>query len=197
MPMNKKPAAAVRLQDAKCRLRPLREEDQECTLAWRNDPELIDQVLGYRMPVTQVMERTWFTSALQDDHQRAFFGIEPAKKNLLVGLAYLSRIAWIDRTCWLSIVIGDPAWRGKGLGRSAVKLLMDYAFATLGMRKISLEVLASNEGAVALYLSLGFTVEGRLSQQVLRQGKLQDVLMMGAFASVPAARPARRAIRAR
>lgn len=48
-----------------------------------------------------------------------------------------------------------PAARGRGLGKSLMAELMQYA-ANLGVRYLTLEVRQSNEVAIAMYRGLGF-----------------------------------------
>jgi ribosomal protein S18 acetylase RimI-like enzyme len=63
-----------------------------------------------------------------------------------------------------------PAYRGQGLGRRLLEETLACAFAK-GLRRIELEVFASNLPAVRLYVRAGFLTEGRkrrLSLETLR-----------------------------
>jgi RimJ/RimL family protein N-acetyltransferase len=59
-----------------------------------------------------------------------------------------------------------------------VRLVVNYAFNQLGLRRIYLEVLADNASAIRLYEKCGFKVEGTLRRHVFKDGKLKDVLIM-------------------
>lgn len=52
-----------------------------------------------------------------------------------------------------------PSWRGKGVGRALMEALMAAA-QLAGAQRMTLEVRASNEVALAMYKSLGFTEAG-------------------------------------
>jgi len=75
----------------------------------------------------------------------------------------------------------DPLQQGKGLATRASKLLLDYAFLTLNLRKVYLIVLTSNEKAIHIYEKLGFQTEGVLKKHFYVNGKYEDGLMMGIF----------------
>lgn len=67
--------------------------------------------------------------------------------------------------------------RGRGIG----SLLLHAVIARtreLGLEKIELGVYASNEPAIRLYRSVGFTEEGTLRRARLLDGKYDDILMM-------------------
>lgn len=61
-------------------------------------------------------------------------------------------------------------WQGGGLGRAMIEILIRWAEGVATLERLELHVVTANEPAIALYQSLGFTVEG------LRKGavKYQD-----------------------
>ena len=74
----------------------------------------------------------------------------------------------VARVCW-----------GCGLGRRLMELLLEWAPRTGVVRKINLVVRADNARAIALYESLGFQVEGRITREILIDGVFHDSLYMG------------------
>jgi RimJ/RimL family protein N-acetyltransferase len=84
-----------------------------------------------------------------------------------------------DRTCELGITIGDKAYWGRGYGRDAVRLLVDYAFRLRNYRKVWLRVWGNNERAIRSYLACGFVEEGRLRRHVWSAGEYVDLVYMG------------------
>jgi RimJ/RimL family protein N-acetyltransferase len=167
----------------KVRLRPIRKADAERSIAWRNDPEVRENTLGYRFPVTEEMEAKWYESALKDqDKTRVVFAIEALADDALIGIIQLNRIDWIARLAYLGITIGERAYHGQGFGTDATKVLLRYAFDGLNLRKVCLEVVSYNTRAMKLYRALGFTEEGRLRDQVCLDGAYHDVALMALFA---------------
>lgn len=169
-------------QGTKILLRPLQRKDAEATILWRNNPSIREMVLGYRFPITEVMEEKWYESALNDQSRtRVIFAMEELAKHELIGLIHLTQIDWISRTCHFGITIGDSKNHGKGYAKEGMQLLLNYAFQVLNLRKINLEVIEKNEAAIHLYRKMGFQEEGRLRKQVIVQGEYYDVLQMGLF----------------
>ena len=64
----------------------------------------------------------------------------------------------------------------KGLGSQAVKLVCDYAFQDLGVRRITLDVLSTNERAIRAYLKAGFTKYS----EVIESGSVFDLMELQA-----------------
>lgn len=70
-------------------------------------------------------------------------------------------------------------WRGRGAGSALLRAAIDRACAQ-GLHKLSLEVFAHNEAAIALYRKCGFIEEGRRPRQFRRaSGELWDSVVMG------------------
>jgi RimJ/RimL family protein N-acetyltransferase len=84
------------------------------------------------------------------------------------------------RACHLGISIRRDKW-GQGYGQDAVRTLVEYAFTYLNFRKVSLEVLADDERAVAVYSKAGFREEGRFREHNWHDGAYRDVLRMAVF----------------
>jgi RimJ/RimL family protein N-acetyltransferase len=73
-----------------------------------------------------------------------------------VGHVQLMDIDYAKSSCVLGKVLIFPAHRGKGFGRSIVRLAVEEAFAGLGLREVTLLVFDFNDAAIATYRSLGF-----------------------------------------
>jgi ribosomal protein S18 acetylase RimI-like enzyme len=70
-----------------------------------------------------------------------------------------------------------PDCRGIGLGTALLTRALEWA-RSVGIRKVRLEVFASNVPAVSLYRKMGFEEEGRLHQEFLIDGNLVDGVLM-------------------
>jgi len=71
-----------------------------------------------------------------------------------------------------------PEVRGQGIGRALVEAAVTAARAE-GARRIWLRVLGTNAGAQRVYAAAGFTVEGVLPGEFLREGRYVDDVIMG------------------
>jgi RimJ/RimL family protein N-acetyltransferase len=165
-------------------LRPLRAADQASSVRWRNDPEIRDNVLGYRFPITEAMEADWVDAVLKDQSRtRIVLAIEDKADSACVGFVYLNNIDWFARNAEFGILIGERSRHGKGLAREALCLVAGYAFETLNLHKLYLRVVAFNKRALALYRAFGFVEEGVQRQQAFLRGRYYDVVLMGLIPS--------------
>ena len=71
-----------------------------------------------------------------------------------------------------------PSFRGQGLGRRLVREALSQVFAK-NIRRVELEVFASNKIAVGLYEREGFVIEGRKRRARFLDGAEDDILVMG------------------
>lgn len=69
-------------------------------------------------------------------------------------------------------------WQGKGVGGALMRAVLDLADNWLGLIRVELKVVHDNARAIGLYEKFGFEHEGRMRQEQLRAGKLEDVLVM-------------------
>jgi diamine N-acetyltransferase len=161
-------------------LRPLRAADRTTSVRWRNDPDIRDNVLGYRFPVTEAMEADWVNAVLKDQSRtRVVLAIEDKTDGALAGFVYLNNIDWFARNAEFGILIGARNRHGKGLAKDALCLMAGYAFETLNLHKLYLRVVAFNKRALALYRAFGFVEEGIQRQQAFLRGRYHDVVLMG------------------
>ena len=71
----------------------------------------------------------------------------------------------------------DPAHRRRGIGRELIEAAVREASAR-GARRLTLRVLAPNQGARALYERCGFSVEGVLREEFRLDGRYVDDVLM-------------------
>jgi len=141
------------LKTSSCVLRPLAARDLPLTLGWRNTPEIR---CCFRTPDTIQMDghKAWFNEYLtrSDDHM---FIIE--SEGTPVGQIGLYHIA-DDRTDaeFGRLMIGDRKSQGRGIAKAASTMILEYAFESLGLDRLFLEVRAANEKAIRLYHRIGF-----------------------------------------
>jgi RimJ/RimL family protein N-acetyltransferase len=161
-------------------LRPLRATDRATSVRWRNDPDIRDNVLGYRFPVTEEMEAHWVDAVLKDQSRsRVVLAIEDKVDEAFVGFVYLNNIDWFARNAEFGMLIGERSRQGRGLAKDALALVAEYAFATLDLKRLYLRVVAFNKRALRLYRSFGFVEEGVQRQHAFVRGRCYDVVLMG------------------
>jgi ribosomal protein S18 acetylase RimI-like enzyme len=92
-------------------------------------------------------------------------------------VAVVPGVGWTSHVGELRLVV-DPTRRRTGLGRELARRGLLEAI-DLGLTKITVEVMAPNEGAMAMFTGLGFTPEALLQGQVRDgTGALQDLVIL-------------------
>ena len=84
-----------------------------------------------------------------------------------------------NRSCTLGMGITKLAYRGRGYGKQAVGLLLDYGFNQMGLDRISASTLEHNIAGQKSLEKLGFVLEGRERQAVYLFGRRYDRLKYG------------------
>jgi RimJ/RimL family protein N-acetyltransferase len=163
------------------RLRPFRRADLPTVITWRRDPELRHGALWSDAAFGPREARRWLR-AVSDSApaSRITLAIELRDSARLVGLTNLTRIDRRGGTAYFGIVIGEKDCWGRGVARESLRLMLGRA-ASLGLRKVLLEVAADNPRAVELYTRAGFQIEGVLRRQLARPDGFVDVLLMAVF----------------
>ena len=168
------------LQNDVVALRPLEESDLPTTVVWRNDPEIRDQVLSFRFPVSHVMEAKFIERAITGSGtDQCVAGIVDRLDNALCGLVYLRDIDWVSRNACFGMMIGRQDRQRRGLGRGALRLMLHHAFNVLNLERVYLYVVEYNQPARRLYETTGFVYEGALRKHVALDGRYYDLLPMG------------------
>ncbi len=84
----------------------------------------------------------------------------------------------VRHTATLGITVAKE-WRGQGVGRRLIEHAIDWARRSHVITRIELHVFARNTGAIHLYESCGFVLEGVRRQAIHRDGEYIDDLVMG------------------
>lgn len=162
-------------------LRPLKINDWENTLRWRNNITIKEMAMMHPFPITEIVEKEWYNAILKSTSDKTIYFAVANKNDAPIGFITLNKINYTHKNCYLGIVIGDREEQGKGYGKEAIELITAYAFKTLNLNKITVEVVEINKHALMLYKKLGFTEEGRLKQHYYTGGVYLDVIIMSLF----------------
>ena len=171
------------LTSARLLLRATRRDDLPVLNAFNNDLA-VELAGGGDPPMPQSLERleAEFNSQIAGGGRNGMgFVIEADGK--CIGQCALFGVDGVARTAELGITIGDKDYWGRGYGREAVALLVDYGFRHHNLHRIHLKVHAANERAHRCYRACGFVEEGRLRNHVWSNGAYDDLMVMGILRS--------------
>jgi RimJ/RimL family protein N-acetyltransferase len=107
------------------------------------------------------------------------FAIRTQDTNKIIGVIGLFDIMWANGVATFFIGIGDQSYVGKGIGKEAMGLLLDFGFNELNLHRIQLNVIEYNEKAIRAYERSGFVKEGTHRELVHRDGKRYDLYLYG------------------
>jgi RimJ/RimL family protein N-acetyltransferase len=120
--------------------------------------------------------REWYGSR-KDQPDRLDLAIADTATSRFIGEVVFNEWSAADNSCNFRIMMG-PGSRGRGLGTEAIRLFIGYGFEQLGLRRISLDVLAFNPRARRAYEKTGFVTEGVLREQHRWRDEWIDNILM-------------------
>lgn len=100
-----------------------------------------------------------WTQAQRKDGALACFVVLPIGAAQPVGLVQIWRVTPDFRTAEWGIVLGE-SWWGRGVGRAAARLLIGFAFETLGVQRLESRVASANARGRRLMARLGAICQG-------------------------------------
>jgi diamine N-acetyltransferase len=143
------------------RLRKLEPSDLPFLYQWENDASVWADGSNHN-PLSQQDLRTYIESTTGDiyrDGQLRLIIEERSTLNLqpsTLGCIDLFDFDPRNRRAALGMYIA-PEYRGKGVGKEALRLLEDYAFGHLNMRVLYAVIATKNTACTALYRNAGYT----------------------------------------
>jgi RimJ/RimL family protein N-acetyltransferase len=164
------------LKSDRLMLRPMKREDIPRQHQFDQDLDLYG--LDCAVPRVSPLQtaEAYFESRTNADPNWTPFAIEADGK--YIGSCSLAGLQDRHGNLELGIGIGDREYWGRGYGREAIRLLLDFAFRYLGARRISLTTHARNERAIRCYLACGFVEDGRPRKATWIEGEYVDLVEM-------------------
>lgn len=165
----------------KVRLRAYKKEDITLRLSYINNPEIERfLVADIPYPISLNEEQKWFESisAFNDTYK---FAIETLEDNQFIGGCSINAVDWKNSVVTVGIFIGNINFWGKGYGTDAMKVLLRFIFENMNINKVKLKVFSFNERAIKSYKKCGFKVEGTLKDEIFKEGKYYDEILMAVF----------------
>lgn len=170
------PSGGFELRTARLRLRAMADEDLPAFVAYRRDPE----VARYQ---------SWDDTFSSEDAQALFAG----KRGIAIGTPGAWTQVAIEEAasgtllgdCALHVKADDPrqaeigftlarGHQGKGYAAEAVAAVLEYAFGTLGLHRVTAVTDARNAAAARLLQRVGMRREGHYLQNVWFKGEWGD-----------------------
>jgi len=161
------------------RLRATEPTDLPNMVRWMNDPDVIENLLIYT-PLSSVEEQNWYDNMIKGPKEEHVYIIEILEKDewIPIGSTGFHSVDMKSRGAEIGISIGEKKYWNHGYGRDAMRLMLRHAFNDLNLNRVYLYVFETNERAKKAYLAAGFVEEGRLRQDIYKNGRYLDTFIM-------------------
>ena len=151
----------------------------ENALRWMNDPE-VTAMLKFNLGASRRQEEAFFDrieSSGDDDFTWAI--LDESEHH--VGFIGLHKIEWRNRSATGGLVLGERSAWGRGYASDAVYVRTRFAFAQLGLHRVSGRTF--NPAMKRVYEKAGYKHEGTARQVYWRDGAWHDVELYGILES--------------
>lgn len=158
-------------------LRALEPEDLEFLYQLENNPE-IWEISNTVTPYSKHVLKLYLENAHRDiyDVKQLRLCICDAAGRA-VGLIDLFDFDPKNHRAGLGIVVLEEKKRNKGVGAEAIKLVMEYAFATLELRQLFANVIEDNQASIHLFKKLGFQEVGIKKDWIFGNGNYKNEIL--------------------
>ena len=154
-------------------LRPHQEEDLPLYQRWINDQE-ITKYLSVTWPIQAADQQTWFKQASADSVNDLSVAIWTTKGTpRLIGNTAI-RIDPAKQSAETGTLIGSKTDHGQGFATDAKMLLLEYAFLTRAVRKVTSNILAPNGASQKYAQKCGYRHMATIEKEHFREGKWID-----------------------
>ena len=164
-------------------LRDPQESDADGMLEWMHDPETKK---WFRFPMekqTRADVLSFIEMARKTDKGSQGSSIHLAvtnEKDEYLGTISLKNIDYKSKNAEYAISVRQCT-KGTGAAYKATKQILDYAFGTLALEKVYLNVLKENNRAIAFYKKVGFKLEGESRKALFFNDQFHDLYWFGAL----------------
>jgi diamine N-acetyltransferase len=160
--------------------------DLQQRVAWFNDPSVSSQMM-LRTPLSLADTEQWFHRTVLNtqridfaftQHRSREVSSGDAADDEVVAMGGLTNISPEHRHAELYIVT-RPGFTGRGIGEQALRSICRHGFVELGLNRIYLYTMGTNQRARRLYERLGFVHEGVLRRHAFHGGRFVDRHIQG------------------
>lgn len=163
------------LQGTSIYLRALEPEDLAFLYAIEND-ESIWEVSNTITPYSRFLIRQYLENAQQDIFEAKQLRLAICIKGTeeAIGLIDLFDFDPVNRRAGIGIVIKNEIQRGKGYGKEALELLLNFSFYHLQLHQVYANIGIDNSSSIALFTTFGFQKIGIKKDWICRNGQYHD-----------------------
>jgi RimJ/RimL family protein N-acetyltransferase len=177
------PSADHEITTQRLALRLVREEDLPSLLEMNAD-DAVTRYLPYESWRGMEDAREWLGRAVARlaAGEAWQFVIVQRASGRVIGSCLLFHFDLPNGLAELGYLLGREHW-GAGYMREAAAALIDFAFGTVGLRRLEAQIDPRNEASARLLERVGFIKEGHLRQRWVSKGEISDSGLYGLLRS--------------
>lgn len=139
------------------------------------DPE-VARLTGCKASFTHDEVVNFFLHCIEDEDRYDFLIIAPDGR--IIGESVINEIDWRAKRANFRICLFHLGERDQGIGFWAVKATQNFAFETLHLHRLELNVFSFNPRAMRVYQKAGFKCEGILRDAIWDGEQYADDILM-------------------
>jgi diamine N-acetyltransferase len=163
------------LVDGEITLRPISKVDTEFIVDSRNSLNIFDNLCS-DLPTYDFKHEQWLNNFDYAIDMIIHYNKQRCGRVTIYNIDYRNQKAEYG-------IFVNQEYQGRDIAYRASKILINYVFSNLNIRKIYLHVFSTNVPAIKLYKKLGFVEEGILKEEIYKNGKYRDLIRMAIFKS--------------
>ncbi|AMT97716.1 MULTISPECIES: GNAT family N-acetyltransferase [Psychrobacter] len=163
----------------KIEIRHAEPEDADALQAIHADEALYANTLQLPMP-----SKTLWRKRLADIPENMYMLVAEIEDEVVGSLGLQTMTSKRQRHVASFGVSVKTAAQGKGVGRALINAALDLADNWLDIRRIEITTYTDNTGAIGLYESLGFVIEGEMVDYAYRNGEYVNAYQMARIRKV-------------
>jgi ribosomal-protein-alanine N-acetyltransferase len=164
-----------RIEGPRLSLRPPRPDDADALFELGRDPDVV-RFFSWG-PYTERTQAAAFIERVVDERPYEFLIVEN-DGDRPIGLTGLTELSERDGRAVVGTWLGREHW-GTGANAESKALILHYAFATLGLGRVSAYAHPDNVRSLKALEKLGFAREGLLRDWHVHRGQRRDVVILG------------------
>jgi len=145
---------------------------------WMNDSEVTQYLESRFIPQSMNSLKEYVESKL-GNRDEIFLAVVKRDNGKHIGNIKLGPINWIHRIGSIGILIGDKNSWGQGFGSESIILVVQYAFNTLNLHKVTAGCYEMNKGGIRIFEKAEFVVEGVRKNHYFFQGEYANAIFLG------------------
>jgi RimJ/RimL family protein N-acetyltransferase len=157
-------------------LRRLKEKDaSEDYCHWLNDSVVNKYLETKKCTIEDLIQ---YIKEKNANDKCRFFGIFNIENDKHIGNVKLEPIDFENKKAIFGILLGEKDCWGQGIGTEVTRLVVKYAFVTLGLAQIGLGVISKNKAAIRVYEKVGFKIVNVEKDKIKHGEKVYDKVVM-------------------